>query len=105
MKFNEIFLNDLRKDLFDKLDNVQIKVDSEWKNGIIESKSIKADEICVVASFPQFNESEIYIESSRILDRSGGEVAVQDERYNKLKGHGLLINISIPIKEVIPDVQ
>ena len=105
MKFNEIFLNEVRTEFLGKLDKVQIQVDSEWHSGLIESKTINGEVISVVVTFPQFNEQEIYIESSRILDTFGNEVATQDERYNKIKGHGFLINISIPIKEVIPDVQ
>ena len=105
MKFNERFLNEVRSDFLTRLGKVQIQVESEWFSGVIESRTVNGEEVSVVATFPQFNEREVYIESSRVVDGSGNEVAVQDERYNKIKGHGLMINITVPIKEVIEDVQ
>ena len=76
------------------------QVGSTWYRGDINQKKIEGDNLVIMVTFPQLDNSAVTICASRVID-SRGEVAAQQTRtISKVAGQGTMIKLTIPIYEV-----
>ena len=94
------FMNHRRKQWLRAIHAIEVQVGTEWYRGYINRKDIEGDTLVIMATFPDIENVACTVTASRLIDVRGEVAAYQQRTIEKNNGQGIMLRITIPIREV-----